>query len=132
MKVEDFDRLSQNIELLFVPGALRRDAQNKVAHLLTKHAKFVGRARFRGKLFDLGDYPGAIPLGDPQTAVYGEVYALEPSMWTTALTALDKYDGCGPNAEIPTEFHRGRYKRWTINKECPLLSLVWPSTIFPQ
>ncbi len=108
METKDTIQSNQDAEYLFVYGTLRQDAKNEMPHLLTKHAKFVGCARFQGKLFDLGNYPGAIPSEDSQEVVYGEVYALEPSMRTTVLTTLDEYEGCGSNAEVPTEFRRER------------------------
>jgi gamma-glutamylcyclotransferase (GGCT)/AIG2-like uncharacterized protein YtfP len=108
METKDSTRLHQDAEYLFVYGTLRQEAKNEKAYLLTKHARFMGNARFQGKLFDLGDYPGAIPSDDPQAVVYGEVYALEPSMRNTVLTILDEYEGCGPNAEVPSEFRRER------------------------
>lgn len=47
--------------LLFVYGTLRKDVRNSMFHLLAREARFVGRARMQGLLFDLGDYPGLVP-----------------------------------------------------------------------
>ena len=47
------------MEFLFVYGTLR-DPQNQVAQFLKSNADFYAEGYFHGKLFDLGDYPGAI------------------------------------------------------------------------
>lgn len=73
-------------------------------HLLAREGRFVGRARVRGLLFDLGEYPGVVLSGDPEAWVYGEVYALDVPHQT--LARLDEYEGCGPNDPHPREFER--------------------------
>jgi len=89
---------------LFVYGTLRQGLGHPMHRLLQEHATFVGRARFQGKLFDLGRYPGAVPSDDPSDVVEGELYELTAP--EQALPALDEYEGCGPTARPPTEFRR--------------------------
>jgi gamma-glutamylcyclotransferase (GGCT)/AIG2-like uncharacterized protein YtfP len=89
---------------LFVYGTLRKDSQNSMFHLLAREARFVGYGRLQGRLFHLGDYPGVVPSNDPNSWVYGEVYALDNPSET--LARLDDYEGCGLNDAPPYEFER--------------------------
>lgn len=106
MGAENTVRSNQDVEYLFVYGTLRKDAGNDMYRVLARHARFVGSATFQGKLFDLGNYPGAVPSDDPQDVVCGEVYALEPSLRDGLLATLDEYEGCSPGGEPPSEFRR--------------------------
>ena len=89
---------------LFVYGTLRRDIRNSMFHLLARHAQFVGHARIRGRLCDLGDYPGVVLSIDEDRWVHGEVYALDNE--NEVLARLDEYEGCGPQDPPPHEFER--------------------------
>lgn len=58
----------------------------------------------RGRLYQLGGYPGLVPTSEPDAWVQGEVYVLEnPS---ELLVRLDEYEGCGPDSGKPHEFVR--------------------------
>lgn len=73
-------------------------------HLLAGAAKFIGRARVRGRLLNLGAYPGLVPSTGAGSCVRGEVYALTAAART--LARLDEYERCGPNDPEPHEFER--------------------------
>jgi gamma-glutamylcyclotransferase (GGCT)/AIG2-like uncharacterized protein YtfP len=77
---------------LFVYGTLRRESRNTQFRILGAKAKFLGRARMRGRLVDLGEYPGLVAAGDASDWVRGEVYALADPDRT--LARLDEYEGC--------------------------------------
>ena len=81
------------LSYLFVYGTLRlgQPMHHELVHL---QAKFVGRTRMSGRLYDLGRYPGALASGDQ--VVLGELYHLpEPER---ALQHLDTVEG--------RQFHR--------------------------
>jgi gamma-glutamylcyclotransferase (GGCT)/AIG2-like uncharacterized protein YtfP len=79
------------MEHLFVYGTLRHGSGHPLARLLATHARFVGRARFTGRLFDLGAYPAAVPAPEGGEVV-GELYRLlAPEI---LLPLLDRYEGC--------------------------------------
>jgi gamma-glutamylcyclotransferase (GGCT)/AIG2-like uncharacterized protein YtfP len=88
---------------LFVYGTLRKDSRNSMHHLLAHGATFVGHARMRGHLFDLGEYPGFVPSDTELAWVHGEVYALASA---AMLARLDAYEGCGAEDPGPHEFER--------------------------
>jgi gamma-glutamylcyclotransferase (GGCT)/AIG2-like uncharacterized protein YtfP len=89
---------------LFVYGSLRKALNHPLHPLLERHANFVGAGIFRGKLYDLGRYPGAIPSKANTDRVVGEVYRFAGS--EEVLKVLDNYEG-----------HRFRRKRVTISLE---------------
>lgn len=92
-------------ERLFVYGTLRKDSANSMHRMLERDASFVARARIRGHLYDLGEYPGLV-ISDADTWVHGDVYELaDPS---AMLTRLDDYEGCGPSDASPHEYERVR------------------------
>jgi gamma-glutamylcyclotransferase (GGCT)/AIG2-like uncharacterized protein YtfP len=47
---------------------------------------------YRGRLYDLGWYPGVVPSDDPADLVRGELFAL-PSAAAPLLAELDRYEG---------------------------------------
>ena len=80
---------------LFVYGTLRID-WHPMHLFLAQHAELIGMGKFRGKLYNLGRYPGAVVSKKASDQVIGQVYALRESEKT--LSALDRYEG--------PEFHR--------------------------
>lgn len=89
---------------LFVYGTLRRGHPSGMASLMGPDAKFLGYARTRGRLEDLGAYPALRRPLDPDEWVSGEVYRLART--DEALARIDAYEGCGPADPHPHEFER--------------------------
>lgn len=79
------------LNLLFVYGTLMHGLP--LHHLLADRCELLGTGTVRGRLLDLGRYPGAVPEG-PGT-VHGEVYRfLIPEL----LVSLDQEEGYRPDA----------------------------------
>jgi gamma-glutamylcyclotransferase (GGCT)/AIG2-like uncharacterized protein YtfP len=78
---------------LFACGTLRSSQRNRFALLLHRHSRPLGRATLRGRLYRLGEYPGAVPSDDPAERVAGEVFALDPEHAAEVIRALDEYEG---------------------------------------
>ena len=74
---------------VFVYGTLRKGGSNDVRRF-SPAAMFVAQARIRGRLFDLGSYPGARLGGEAW--IVGEVYAIEPEL-ERQLDVLEEVDG---------------------------------------
>ena len=92
-------------ERLFVYGTLRKDSPNSMHRVLARDARFVARARTRGRLYDLGAYPGMVASATGGW-VRGDVYELgDPA---AVLARLDAYEGCGPDDAEPHEYQRVR------------------------
>lgn len=93
-------------EYLFVYGTLRRGQSHPLARMLADQAERVGAARYRGRLLDLGDYPGVVP--DPQGPhwVAGDLYRLRDPQGL--LPVLDRYEGCTDAGDPSNEYRRAR------------------------
>ena len=88
---------------LFVYGTLRKDALGAQLSPLTRDWSFVGYGSVRGRLYDFGPYPGAVPKTEGTSWVRGELYRLPDSR---TLARVDAYEGCGPGDRRPYEFER--------------------------
>lgn len=93
-------------ELLFVYGTLREELAHPMAAVLKRHASRVGAARFRGRLFDLGGYPGAVPSQYASDRVVGELYRIDPGREAALFAELDRYEGCDPDDPSSAEYVR--------------------------
>jgi predicted GNAT family N-acyltransferase/gamma-glutamylcyclotransferase (GGCT)/AIG2-like uncharacterized protein YtfP len=76
---------------LFIYGTLRRAANRPVHRLLAQEGKFIGMGTFRGKLYDFGRFPGAIPSTRISDHVVGEIYRLKDTR--KVFQCLDDYKG---------------------------------------
>jgi len=90
-------------DLLFVYGSLL-SADNEFANYLSNNADFYGNGKFKGKLYDIGEYPGAILSDDDAYNISGSIYKLNNPMQT--LKVLDDYEGFGDGQEQPDLFVR--------------------------
>ncbi|MFQ5603237.1 MAG: gamma-glutamylcyclotransferase [bacterium] len=77
---------------LFIYGSLRVDSNNPFKRYLRNHSTFAATGSFTGKLYDLGEFPAAIPSANPQDQVSGEVRLLKDPQ--AILQKLDRYEGC--------------------------------------
>ena len=86
---------------LFVYVTLR---QGHLMHgLLRPLGRFLDRATVRGRLSDIGGYPGLV-LDDAAGWVHGELYRLtRPGQ---AFQVLDEYEGCRPADVGKPEYRR--------------------------
>src|SRR4029078_4128152 len=77
--------------LLFVYGSLK---SGRRAHSLVRTspgARWIGNGWIAGRLFDLGDHPGAVLVGAGAHRVYGELWRLERG--PAVFQRLDAYEG---------------------------------------
>ena len=92
-----------NCQLFFAYGTLRRGfSRHKYLEFL--RAQYLSRGAARGKLFNLGDYPGAVPSTNPADFVVGEVYRLPGP--ARALKLLDEWEGIRPESPVSGLFRR--------------------------
>jgi gamma-glutamylcyclotransferase (GGCT)/AIG2-like uncharacterized protein YtfP len=75
---------------IFVYGTLMRKFENEFAKKLHQNADLIAMGYFRGKLFDLGQYPAAV-LCDSTTKIWGEVWHLTD--FEKIMPVLDEYEG---------------------------------------
>ena len=88
--------------LLFVYGSLLAK-DNEFAKYLKQNTDFATNAVFKGRLYNISDYPGAV-LDDAGYAIHGVICKLSDP--ATALKVLDEYEGFGEAEEQPNLFVR--------------------------
>ena len=78
---------------LFVYGSLRSGFRSPVYEYISRFFHFIGNAKVKGKLFDMGSYPGGVPSND-DTFIVGELYRIvDESEFSWAIGQLDDYEG---------------------------------------
>jgi len=127
------------VRFLFVYGSLKSDVHceigRKQRRLLQAEAEFVGPVTVRGKLFDVGPYPGAVFSDRQSERIYGELWRL-PRNLTHLLEELNRYEGCAADSPLPHTYsrkrvrvraaHVGRVTAWIYvwNGDTPLQSRI--------
>lgn len=78
---------------LFVYGSLRSGFRSPVYEYISRFFTFIGEAKVRGRLFDMGSYPAGIATNDNHFIV-GELYrANQENEFSWAIGQLDDYEG---------------------------------------
>ena len=96
-------RPTRRDSLLFVYGTLRPFVEIAMAQWLRRSARYIGPAIMRGRLYDLGPYPGMTRARGRRELVVGDVYRVtRPKVFRV----LDRYEA-GP-ARSKARFVRER------------------------
>lgn len=104
-------------ELLFVYGTLRTDDSAPEAKLLKSKSRNLGAAVLEGaRLFDLGEYPGAVRSDDPSEKVEGLLLEIDPEESAELLARLDAYEEFEPHRPEQSLFIRERAEVRSGNK----------------
>lgn len=94
---------------LFVYGTLSPGhAPPEIADTVSR-LRPVGSASVRGRLYDLGEYPGAVLSKNSRSLIHGEVFELPGDAQT--LSSLDNYEGFEPNKPASSLFIR---RAWPV------------------
>lgn len=81
---------------LFVYGSLRSGFNHPAYAYISKYFTFKAEALVKGKLYQLPNYPAAIPT-DEELFIKGELYEMiEPAESSWAFAQLDEYEGVKP------------------------------------
>ncbi len=84
---------------LFVYGSLRSGFRNPAYSYLTKYFHLLGEAVVRGKFYDAGPNPVAVPTDDKDDFITGELYVINnPEEFGWAIEQLDDYEGINVEA----------------------------------
>ncbi len=60
---------------------------------ISRFFEFLGSAKAKGKLYDMGSYPGGVPTSD-DSYIIGELYKVkDESEFSWAIGQLDDYEG---------------------------------------
>lgn len=90
-------------QYLFVYGTLLMSG-NEFADYLQAHCKLIGQGKFKGRLYNAGEYPGAIADASTDQYVYGRIYLIDNPQ--KVLDVIDRYEGIGANEPHPHEYTR--------------------------
>jgi gamma-glutamylcyclotransferase (GGCT)/AIG2-like uncharacterized protein YtfP len=93
-------------DYLFVYGVLRRSNGKKINCILTQSGIFLGDGAFRGKLYKVGYYPGAVRSDCESDIVVGDVYLLQDP--EKVLEVMDEFEGCRSTKFSKGEFYRDK------------------------
>lgn len=91
---------------LFVYGSLRSGFRNPVYQYLTKYFHLLGEAVVKGRLYDHGEYPVALPTTE-EKFISGELYCINnPLEFSWSIGQLDDYEGLNAEADEPVLYKR--------------------------
>jgi len=91
------------INKLFIYGSLL-ETDNEFGRYLKQNAIYCKPGKFKGKLYDVGEYPGAIVSLTGNYIVHGSIVLL--NNLTETLKHLDDYEGYGDEQLQPNLFIR--------------------------
>lgn len=95
--------MGELVDLLFVYGTLKDKSAHPMARYLWRHATYLGRATFQGRLYRPAYYPAVVASADPADKVTGAVFYLRSR---AILKKLDDYEGCSVRDVAPYLFRR--------------------------
>ena len=86
----------QTIYPLFVYGSLLSGFKSPAYEYISRFFTLIGKAKVKGKLYDMGEYPAAIPTND-DGFIQGELYQVKNLVeFSWAIGQLDDYEGVTP------------------------------------
>ena len=95
--------MNRRCHKLFVYGTLRRGFPLHL-RLGKRSVRYLGKGRVRGRLYDLGEFPGALPSSSPHDEIEGEAYELLDG--EKQLRELDKVEEFYPDRPDDSLFVR--------------------------
>lgn len=90
-------------EYIFVYGSLMAGVRSRVAQTFHAQSEFVSTGQVRGRLYDLGQYPGLV-LGRAENYVQGHIFRILNT--EVLLPFLDEYEGLLPDDPAASEYRR--------------------------
>ena len=84
---------SPEVYQLFVYGSLRSGFKSPAYEYISRHFDLVGEATVKGTLYDMGNFPAAIPTSE-NLFITGELYQIKnENEFSWAIGQLDDYEG---------------------------------------
>src|SRR5437762_54840 len=112
---------TQGIYRLFVYGSLRSGFRSPVYEYISRFFHFIGEAKVKGKLYDLGSYPAGIATHE-ESFIIGELYEVnEENEFPWAIGQLDDYEGVNVESD-EEQLYRREITEVHINNE---LTQAW-------
>jgi gamma-glutamylcyclotransferase (GGCT)/AIG2-like uncharacterized protein YtfP len=90
--------MSSRVHHLFVYGSLRSGFKSPAYDYISRFFTLVGEAKARGQLYDMGEFPAAVP-NDSGHYIIGELYKIKDEKeFSWAMGQLDDYEGVSVEA----------------------------------
>ena len=106
---------------LFVYGTLRKSFDSPIQEKIAPDVEWIGDAVIGGKLFDIGTYPGAVPLDEGENEhIKGELIRINDV--ERVMGILDEYEGFDLRNVNSSEYIR---KQESVVLENRKLFLAW-------
>ncbi len=81
------------VDQIFVYGSLRKGFHHPAYAYISRYFTLQAEGKVKGKLYDLGEYPAALP-SDDDSFIVGELYRINHAdEFSWALAQLDDYEG---------------------------------------
>lgn len=119
--------MNDAIHLLYVYGSLRSGFPGPAFQYIAPYFTKVADGKVKGKLYDLGEYPAALPTTD-EAFIIGELYqANSAEEFSWAIAQLDDYEGVHPEegeeqlyerAATTIYTEKGEYTAWIYWYKC--------------
>ena len=91
---------------LFVYGSLRSGFHHPAYAYISDNFTLVGPAKIKGLLYDMGEYPAAIPISD-ESFIVGELYELKENFdFYWVIEQIDDYEGLNVEQDETALFKR--------------------------
>ena len=107
---------------IFVYGTLMEGLLQQVLPDVDRYIQKKRKGRINGRLFDLGDYPGAKPTTVKSKIVHGQIYELNPQFVNDILEKLDDYEEYDPQKKDESLYIR---KLTPVIAEDGAISKAW-------
>ena len=99
---------------IFVYGSLRRGFHSPAYEYISRYFSFCSEAKVKGRLYDMGEYPAAVPTDD-EVFIIGELYQVKnANEFSWAIAQLDDYEWVHVEPGEPQH-----YKREVAQAICP-------------
>lgn len=84
---------------LFVYGSLRKGFNSPAYEWMSRYFNWESAGKIHGKLYDLGEYPAALPCQE-EAYIVGELYSIKnEDEFDYAMAQLDDYEGIYDNED---------------------------------
>lgn len=78
-------------QFIFVYGTLRKEFNHPIHTCISGSIDYMDKAYFRGILYEVGKFPGAVAVSDTERRITGELYRIKKP--TKLFAVLDIYEG---------------------------------------
>jgi len=113
------------LQQLFVYGSLRSGFKHPAYEYISRYFNLVGKAKVKGKMYDMGNFPAAIACTDP-AYIAGELYVLKDSrQFSWAFEQLDDYEGVHGEENEPPMYVRAISDVYMYNETISTAWIYW-------